>query len=331
MLERHRLLLEWLRSLLGGAEPGLVPASADASFRRYWRLSHRGRSLIAVDAPPQTENSAGFVRIAKALRATGLNVPEILAEDIERGFLLVGDLGQRQYLDHLDADTVHRLYGDAIDALIRLQAVGPTDGLPDYDAAFLRRELGIFDEWLLGALLGLACSDEESVMLEQTYRCLVDSALEQPRVCVHRDFHSRNLMLCDSANPGILDFQDAVIGPVTYDLVSLLKDCYIDWPRELVLEWAAGYFDLAVQSGVLTQSQDAQFLRWFDLMGAQRHLKAAGIFARLSRRDGRHDYLRYLPRTLGYVTELGADYSSLEPLSDFLTARVLPELCRLGK
>jgi aminoglycoside/choline kinase family phosphotransferase len=325
------MLLDWLRSVLGGAEPRLAPASADASFRRYWRLSHRGGSLIAVDAPPQSENSADFVRIAKALRSIGLNVPEILAEDLERGFLLVGDLGQRQYLDHLGPDTVDRLYRDAIGALIRLQAGGPTEGLPDYDAAFLRRELGIFDEWLLGGLLGLTCSDAERAMLDETYRCLVDNALEQPRVCVHRDFHSRNLMLCDSANPGILDFQDAVLGPVTYDLVSLLKDCYIDWPRESVQEWATGYFSLAVQSGVLAESHEASFRRWFDLMGAQRHLKAAGIFARLSRRDGRPDYLQYLPRTLGYVTALGEDYPDLQPMGDFLTGRVIPEVSRVGK
>ncbi|KAA6181880.1 phosphotransferase [Thiohalocapsa marina] len=305
----------------------MTAASADASFRRYWRLSHDGTSLIAVDAPPETENNAAFVRLASTLRAIGLNVPAILAQDSANGFLLVSDLGQRQYLDALTADTADRLYGDAIGALITLQAVAPTDGLPDYDAAFLRRELALFDDWLLAAVLpGAGVTPAERAMLDTLYARLIDNALEQPQVCVHRDFHSRNLMHCASGNPGILDFQDAVSGPVTYDLVSLLKDCYVDWPRRRVLDWAWGHFNLAVQSGVLTPAHESRFLRWFDLMGVQRHLKAAGIFVRLSRRDGRPDYLRHLPRTLGYLTALGADYPELAPLAGFLQQRVLPRL-----
>ena len=318
--------MEWLQTVLDGETPLLSPASGDASFRRYWRLPYRGGTLIAVDAPPETENSAAFVRLAQALRAAGLNVPEIVAEDSDRGFLLVADLGQRLYLDHLTADNADRLYGDAIAALIAMQTAGPQDGLPDYDAAFLRRELSIFDQWLLQALLGLELDEAERGMLDRVYASLLGNALAQPRVCVHRDFHSRNLMLTATGNPGILDFQDAVIGPVTYDLVSLLKDCYIDWPRERVLDWAGGYFDLALQSGVLRQAQESSFLTWFDLMGVQRHLKAAGIFARLALRDGKRGYLPYQPRTLGYVLALRGLYPVLDPLLDFLDRRVMPAL-----
>jgi aminoglycoside/choline kinase family phosphotransferase len=279
-----------------------------------------------VDAPPQTEDNAGFVRLARALRGIGLNVPEIVAEDLELGFLLVADLGERHYLDHLRADNADRLYGDAIAALIALQAAGPKDDLPDYDGPFLRRELGIFDEWLLSGLLALSPAEQNRPMLEITYDLLVESALAQPRVCVHRDFHSRNLMLTETRNPGILDFQDAVVGPVTYDLVSLLRDCYIDWPEARVQAWLQVYLGLAVQCGIVAEEHAAAFPGWFDLMGMQRHLKAAGIFARLALRDGRRDYLRYLPRTLGYVQRVGARYPALVPLADFVGQRLRPRI-----
>jgi aminoglycoside/choline kinase family phosphotransferase len=313
-----------LQSRLDGELPPLTAASADASFRRYWRLRRGDSTVIAVDAPPQTEDSRAFVSLARDFRAIGLNVPEVLAEDLEQGFLLVGDLGERQYLDHLDAANADRLYGDAIGALIALQAAGPRTGLPLYDEPFLRRELGIFDEWLLDGLLALPDAARERPMLGITYDLLVESALAQPRVCVHRDFHSRNLMLTDSANPGILDFQDAVLGPVTYDLVSLLRDCYVDWPEERVQSWAEGYLNLALKCGILREEHVASFFGWLDLMGVQRHLKAAGIFARLALRDGRPDYLQYLPRTLGYVRQVGGRYPALRPLAAFVDGRVLP-------
>ena len=320
------MLLRWLERILGEPVPALSAASSDASFRRYWRLRHGDRQLIAMDAPPATENNDAFVRMAQALRGIGLNVPEIIAEDQGQGFLLVGDLGAQLYLDHLRPDTVDRLYGDAMGALITLQAAGPQTDLPRYDAEFLARELGIFDEWLLAGLLRIPVDAEVRAMLDAAYGVLLESALEQPTVCVHRDFHSRNLMLTERANPGILDFQDAVLGPVSYDLVSLLKDCYIDWPRSRVIDWAMGYFNLATQSGVLRVDQEGRFLRWFDLMGVQRHLKAAGIFCRLCLRDGRGDYLQYLPRTLGYLIELQPVYPELSDLIAFLRARVMPRL-----
>ena len=329
--DRLNRLRDWLRATLGEAASDLVPASGDASFRRYWRLCYGDGTLIAVDAPPATENTAAFVRMADALGAVGLNVPEILARDLEQGFLLVRDLGTRLYLDCLTPDNADRLYGDAIGALMVMQSAGPVLGLPDYDAPFLRRELGIFDEWLLGGLLGLRLTAGEQALLDESYALLIESALAQPRVCVHRDYHSRNLMLTDSVNPGILDFQDAVLGPVTYDLVSLLKDCYIDWPRERVLSWAGGYFDLAVQTGVLRPEDEAAFPRWFDLMGAQRHLKAAGIFARLALRDGKRGYLQYLPRTLGYVTDLGPLYGDLAGLAAFIADKLTPVVARLDE
>lgn len=324
--ERHTLLLQWLERILGESAPALSAASSDASFRRYWRLRHGDQRLIAMDAPPATENNAAFVRMARALRDIGLNVPEIVAEDREQGFLLVGDLGAKLYLDHLRPDSVDRLYGDAICALITLQAAGPRTELARYDAEFLARELCIFDEWLLAGLLRIPVDAEVRAMLDSAYGVLLESALEQPTVCVHRDFHSRNLMLTERANPGILDFQDAVLGPVSYDLVSLLKDCYVDWPRARVIDWAMGYFNVATQSGVLRVDHEARFLRWFDLMGAQRHLKAAGIFCRLWLRDGRGDYLQYLPRTLGYLVELRPVYPELSELIAFLQTRVMPRL-----
>ena len=322
------MLLQWLEQVLGAPLPALSAASSDASFRRYWRLRHGDQRLIAVDAPPATENNAAFVRMARALRAIGLNVPEIVAEDRERGFLLVGDLGEQLYLDHLNSDTVDRLYGDAIGALITLQAAGPQTDLPRYDAAFLARELGIFDEWLLAGLLQIPVDAKIRAMLDAAYAVLLESALEQPTVCVHRDFHSRNLMLTERGNPGILDFQDAVLGPVSYDLVSLLKDCYIDWPRARVVDWAMGYFNRAVQAGVLRVDQEDRFLRWFDLMGVQRHLKAAGIFARLALRDGKSDYLHYLPRTLGYIVEVGRRHAQLVRLATLVEEQVMPGLPR---
>ena len=326
MSERGEIFRAWLQRCLGHEPPALVAASADASFRRYWRLQHGEGTVIAVDAPPETENNAAFVGLARAFGAIGLNVPQIIADDLEHGFLLVADLGQRHYLDHLDAANADRLYGDAIGALIALQAAGPRTGLPVYDEPFLRRELGIFDEWLLDGLLALPLAAQDRPMLALTYDLLVESALAQPRVCVHRDYHSRNLMLTETGNPGILDFQDAVLGPVTYDLVSLLRDCYVDWPEAQVQAWANAYLDLALQHGILHEDQLAAFAGWFDLMGVQRHLKAAGIFARLALRDGRPDYLRYLPRTLGYVSAVGARYPALEPLATFVSSRVLPAL-----
>jgi len=279
-----------------------------------------------MDAPPGVEDIERFVEIAGRLRSLGLRTPEVYAREPSQGLLLLDDLGTRLYLDALDEDNVDRLYGDALAALAVIQACASTEGLPDYDGPFLRREMDLFREWLLIRQLGWGLSAADRETLEHAFEFLATSALEQPRVCVHRDFHSRNLMVTPPPSPGILDFQDAVAGPVTYDPVSLLRDCYIAWPRERVEDWARGYASLAVQSGILRKEHEGRFMTWFDLMGVQRHLKASGIFARLNIRDGKPGYLGDIPRTLGYVVEIAPDYPQLTALADLIRERVLPEL-----
>ena len=326
MPRRIEQLKTWLASLPEIADFTFEPASGDASFRRYFRVGVNDRTFIAMDAPPEQENTAPFIRIADAFESIGLNVPHIHARDLQQGYLLLDDLGSTLYLEQLDESNVERLYGDALGALVTIQACGPRENLPDYDRELLMREMELFRDWLLGRQLGLELSESEHAMLDRTFAFLADNALEQPRVCVHRDYHSRNLMFTDNHNPGILDFQDAVLGPVTYDLVSLLRDCYISWPGAQVEAWCLGYFELAVQSGVLQKEHEDQFLRWFDLMGVQRHLKASGIFARLNQRDGKPGYLRDIPRTLGYIIELVGVYPELVTLGDMIQKRILPKL-----
>lgn len=322
MDQRIEQLDNWLREALGQSQFTLAPASADASFRRYFRVRFDGQSRIVMDAPPEKEDIAPYLHVARTFHAIGLNVPEILAEDRAQGFLLLTDLGSTQYLDVLDEQSMGRLYGDALGALATLQACGPRgDELPPYNRELLWQEMELFRQWYLGRHLGLELSEAEHKLLDESFELLAASALEQPRVCVHRDYHSRNLMVCEH-NPGILDFQDAVIGPVTYDLVSLLRDCYIAWPREVVEDWALGYLELALQSGIIKECDEARFLRWFDLMGVQRHLKATGIFARLNHRDGKPGYLGDIPRTLGYIREVSARYPELEPLHGLLADRL---------
>ena len=282
-----------------------------------------------MDAPPDKGDMHSYVAIARRFHALGLNVPEILEENHDLGFFLITDLGDRLYLRHLSDRTVERLYGDAMGALVVLQAGSFTQAagkfLPDYDETLLRREMEIFREWYLGRHLGLKLAAGRQATLDKTFTLLARAALSQPRVWVHRDYHSRNLMVTDRNNPGILDFQDAVLGPVTYDLVSLLRDCYIAWPRERVEDWVKGYHDLALQSGIPVGDDDNRFLRWFDLMGVQRHLKATGIFARLNHRDGKPGYLSDIPRTLGYVQEVSARYPELQPLNALLRELKLTE------
>jgi len=326
MTQRTALLEQWLRQQPGLAEFVLEPASGDASFRRYFRVHCPGATFVAMDAPPATEDCRPFVKLARLFGATGLNVPRVLAQDLQRGFLLLGDLGNRLYLDLLTDANVDRMYGDALAALVVIQTCGPTEGLPPYDQALLMRELELFREWLLGRRLGLDLDTAEEEILTRAFEILCKNALEQPQVCVHRDFHSRNLLLTEPPSPGILDFQDAVVGPVTYDLVSLLRDCYVDWPEERVRDWAQGYFLLALQSGILRPEHQSRFHLWFDRMGIQRHLKASGIFARLDVRDGKSAYLKDIPRTLRYVVRASAKdpHPLLAALSDLVATRVLP-------
>ncbi|MEN8107283.1 MAG: phosphotransferase [Pseudomonadota bacterium] len=329
MPERLEALKRWLEDELDFREYILNPASGDASFRRYFRVTHDDVSYIVMDAPPDREDTRPFVTVNKLLFDVGLNVPEIIDENPAQGYLLLGDLGTTLYLDVLNADTVEHLYGDALAALAAIQICQPADGvLPDYDRELLLIEMLLFRDWLVGTHLGIELSAEDARMLAAVFDLLADNALSQPRVVVHRDYHSRNLMFTKQNNPGIIDFQDAVIGPVTYDLVSLLRDCYIHWPREQVEDWALGYQDLALQSGILREEHEdpQQFLRWFDLMGVQRHLKAAGIFARLNHRDGKPGYLGDIPRTLAYVVDVAGRHAELGSLGEFVSDRVLGHL-----
>lgn len=321
---RLSALKTWLETLEQLGPFTIAPASDDASFRRYFRVSSEGgKSFIAMDAPPDKENLRPFLAVAEAFGRSGVHVPEILAKDLEQGFLLLSDLGQTQYLQVLSPETVERHYADALGALMSIQACVCGDELPPYDRELLHREMMLFPDWLLAKQLDLTLDASEQGVLNEIFELLIANALAQPQVAVHRDYHSRNLMVT-SPNPGVLDFQDAVHGPVTYDLVSLLKDCYIAWPRGQVKHWVQGYFELALQSGVVRPEHEDEFLRWFDLMGVQRHLKAAGIFARLNLRDAKPGYLKDIPRTLGYILELEGEYPELAGLIGLLREKVMP-------
>ncbi|HET6629691.1 MAG TPA: phosphotransferase [Woeseiaceae bacterium] len=322
-------LTEWLANDAGIADPKPVPASEDASFRRYFRVRTDGGTAIAMDAPPDREDSRRFIEIAGFLERIGVNSPRVLAAAPERGFLLLSDLGSTPYLAALKTDPTRAdvLYGDALTALVAIQEQGRAcqAQLPPYDETLLSFELSLFRDWLCGRHLGIALGGGEEAAWNACCRNLVENALRQPRVFVHRDYHSRNLMVTDTANPGILDFQDAVEGPVTYDLVSLLKDCYIRWPAARVRSWAL-HFHAALDPAVHRHTPADEFLRAFELMGVQRHLKAAGIFARLMHRDGKPGYLDDVPRTLAYIVELAPRYDELAFLAGLISEQVLPRL-----
>ncbi len=327
MSDRLRQLERWLALHCRMPHFQIAPASADASFRRYFRVSlPEGRRLIAMDAPPAQEDCRPFVDVAGRMAASGLHVPKIYADDLGQGFLLLEDLGDVAYLERLDAASAPTLYRDAIQALVTMQAEVPTEGLPLYDREMLMREMALFPEWLLETHLSLTLGADELGMLDAVFEILVDSALEQPRVFVHRDYHSRNLMVVERNNPGIIDFQDAVAGPLSYDLVSLLRDCYIDWPLAQQWQWVAQYRSAAADAGIDIGPDADTFARWFDLMGVQRQLKAAGIFARLNHRDGKPGYLADIPRTLGYIVEVGGRRAEIGRLAGFIERRVVPGL-----
>ncbi len=331
MDERLEAIKDWLDRSLALSSGGIAPASSDASFRRYFRVHHNNKPYIVMDAPPENEDCDAFIRVARAFGELGLNVPQVLAQDLEKGFLLLTDLGSQQYLSVLSEQNAQGLYADALAALRLLQGQtqGREDFLPAYDAVSLEREVRLFDEWFLTKHLGLTLTDEHHHMLAETYQFLVNAALQQPKAWVHRDYHSRNLMVCDASNPGILDFQDAVYGPLTYDLVSLLKDCYINWPRARVEKWVDVYYQ-QVRVELDVGGYDSQaFLRAFDLMGVQRHLKAIGIFARLNIRDGKPGYLQDIPRTLAYVLSVTAVDEALSPFGAFLQHEVVPRMAGL--
>ncbi|MCK5666531.1 MAG: phosphotransferase [Thiotrichaceae bacterium] len=305
------MLQDWLQNHLGYQAPLLVAITNDASFRRYFRVVLDNVSHIVMDAPPEQENCLPFIDIAQRLQVSGLNVPKIVASNLEQGFLLLTDLGTELYLSALNEAHVEKLYSDALDALVLMQSRTSTDDLPLYNHQLLHNEMNLFTDWLLGKHLNLPSQQDN---LKTCFELLSNSALSQPQVFVHRDYHSRNLMLVPQHNPGLLDFQDAVLGPVTYDLVSLLRDCYITWPLERVKSWAMEYYTRAQQADILHGVDERHFLRWFDWMGIQRHLKASGIFARLYHRDGKSGYLKDIPRTLNYIVEVSANYPELADL-----------------
>jgi len=327
MDERFQALQVWVEGIFGARQLDIQPASADASFRRYFRVMHDGKSYIIMDAPPEKEDSEPFVRISGYLADIDLNVPRVIERSVEKGFYLLTDLGRSVYLEHLTDDSADKFYSDAMHALSVMHQAGHQyrNALPVYARELLHTEMSLFSDWYLGRHHQVELNDDQLTILESTYALLSTSALEQPNVFVHRDYHSRNLMLLDTGNPGILDFQDAVWGPVTYDLVSLLRDCYITWPRQRVESWVKQYYAQLSTTSLLEDVTEAQFLRWFDLMGIQRHLKASGIFARLNYRDGKPGYLNDIPRTMDYVFSVASDYAELKPFLNLLDELDIPD------
>jgi N-acetylmuramate 1-kinase len=312
-VQRLQQLDDWLKQVLPDEGFSLAPASADASFRRYYRITLPGHSLIVMDAPPQQENCAPFIHAAKIFTAAGMHVPRVLETNLQQGFLLLSDLGDMTYLGALKDSTANDLYGDAIDALIRMQLASQPDIFPLYDEALLTREMKLFPEWYVAQHLKSELNDKQQEVLQTTFDLLNRNILAQSQVYVHRDYHSRNLMVCED-NPGVLDFQDAVYGAITYDLVSLLKDAYIHWEEDQVLDWAVRYWQKAKASGLPVPQDIADFYRDFEWMGAQRHLKVLGIFARLYHRDGKDGYLRDMPLVMDYLRRVCARYIELKPL-----------------
>ncbi len=296
---RRAALDQWVGAWLGAPVAG-EPASADASFRRYFRYRHGGRTLVAMDAPPGQEDCRPFIDVARRLAEAGVHVPEILHQDLEQGFLLLTDMGTETWLTALDEGNADAWFGAALDTLIAQQSRADAGGLPVYDRPLLRRELGLFSEWYLGRHRGLDLADADRQRLEAVFDTLIASALAQPRVFVHRDFMPRNLMVSDP-NPGVIDFQDAVLGPLSYDPICLFKDAFLSWPEDQVLAWLRLYHERAGAAGLPVPAAFDDWLRWCDLMGAQRHLKVIGIFARICHRDGKPKYLEDAPRFFAYL------------------------------
>jgi len=324
---RLAALSDWLTATLAGTRFALAPASADASFRRYFRatlasphpLAPGASTLIAMDAPPPMENCGPFVAVAHLLQEAGVHAPRVLAQDLARGFLLLSDLGTTTYLAALDAGNAHELYLAAIDALVRFQRTSREGVLPPYDEALLRRELDLFPDWYVARHLGRVLDDGQRQALDRMFGAILANNLAQPRVFVHRDYHSRNLMVSEP-NPGVLDFQDAVYGPVTYDLASLLRDAYVEWDEERQIDWAVRYWERARAAGVPVAADFGTFWRDFEWMGVQRQLKVLGIFARLNHRDGKSAYLADMPLVMRYLRGACARYRDLAPLLALLDA-----------
>ncbi len=320
---RQQQLETWLLTVFKQHEFKLTTASADASFRRYFRV-HLARpylgyaTLIAMDAPPPQENCAPFVKIAQLFLDAGLNVPKIIEQDLAQGFLLLSDLGDDTYLSQLNTQNAPKLYRDATDALIQLQLASKPDVLPSYDEALLTREMQLFPDWYVAKHLKIELSNEQQAIMNNTFSVLNKNILAQGQVYVHRDYHSRNLMITQEKNPGVLDFQDAVYGAITYDLVSLLKDAYISWEEAEIIDWAVRYWQPAKKAGLPVPDDFSEFYRDFEWMGAQRHIKVLGIFARLSHRDGKDGYIKDMPLVMDYLRKVCERYIELRPLLKLL-------------
>jgi N-acetylmuramate 1-kinase len=324
-MDRKNQLESWLRQVLSAYTFTLTTASADASFRRYFRvhLAHEFKgykTLITMDAPPRQEDCTPFVKVANLFLAAGLNVPQVLAQDLSSGFLLLTDLGDDTYLSALNPTTAQKMYGDAADALIKLQLASKSNILPNYDAALLTREMQLFPDWYVAKHLKFELNAEQQTALNHTFELLNKNILAQGQVYVHRDYHSRNLMITSENNPGVLDFQDAVYGAITYDLVSLLKDAYIQWDEEQIIDWAVRYWEKARKAGLPVSTDFSEFYRDFEWMGAQRHIKILGIFARLCHRDGKDGYLKDMPLVLHYLRKVCERYVELRPMLRLLDA-----------
>ncbi|HEV7778225.1 MAG TPA: phosphotransferase [Luteibacter sp.] len=321
--ERSAARLDWARAATGNRALDLAPASADASFRSYWRGQDGERSVIVMDSPPALENPRPWLEIGARLDKAGLHVPAVYAADPGIGFLLIEDLGQRTYLGELDDRSVDALYADALDALLRMQTHADAAGLPHFDTAWQTMELELMPTWLLEKHLGrtLECGDWD--VIEVAFRVILDSLAAQPRAFMHRDYHSRNLMIVDRHNPGVIDFQGAMTGPVTYDLASVLRDCYIVWDNERVEGWVESYRMRLRHAHLIGEEVDTdRFQRWFDMAGLQRHIKVLGLFCRLCYRDGKPAYLDDLPRVLSYVTSVARRHHELVDFADLLERMV---------
>lgn len=326
---RKDKIYHWLTNDLRMRIDSLEPASEDASFRRYFRATSGRKTFVVMDAPPDKEDCRPFIAINIILDQTGVHVPTISELDLDQGFLLLQDLGSTLYLSELERDpeAVNKLYGDAFEALAKIHTRAPriSELIPSYDRKLLMNEMELFREWLLKIHYKIDLTEHDNEIIDQTFARLAENALEQPQVFVHRDYHSRNLMVTAANNPGIIDFQDAVIGPITYDLASLLRDCYIAWPYEQVKHWVIQYFSRPEISPMLNGANINQVLRWFDLMGVQRHLKASGIFARLNHRDGKTGFLKDVPRTLNYVLDVLSRHHDFEEFQELFQQKIAPK------
>ncbi|MBU3600811.1 aminoglycoside phosphotransferase family protein [Polynucleobacter sp. AM-25C3] len=320
--------LDTLRNWLKGLEPNwqldlptLTPASADASFRRYFRIESKNLdfpTLIVMDAPPQHEPLDAFIKVDLLLENAGLNVPKILEKNVAEGFLLLNDLGTKTYLAELNNESADYLYKDATHALVQMQLASKPDVLPNYDEALLQRELDLFPEWYIQKHLQIELTEIQQSQIKQAFALIIENNLAQAKVYVHRDYHSRNLMVTEKNNPGVIDFQDAVYGPITYDASSLWRDAYIAWPEERVIDWVIKFWEAGRKAGLPMTDDFGQFYRDFEWMGLQRHLKVLGIFARLFHRDGKDGYLKDIPLVLKYAIATANRYIELKPLARIL-------------